>query len=513
MFCAPSIGKPKILTTQHPFSFYQFSENYYNSQPLKRIFSVMRKLNVSSLVQETIRPDYEFLQEIEALEKRLSAKVVKNKLIRITFFNIDIKKYGIDKADNHNCLGSVIFRISFLENGDPIHNIYEAVIKHRRIVNNYIHCFSKYQIKCLDKPFSIRASYFCQQNTKTNVCAHASLKMISHNLKKLNIKPLNYEEINRILKIDHTSPLTNMGEGRGLSVKQIAEILKNTGLEIRGHSYEEKKIPPYEYQQLIYSSIESGFPALLAFHTTNGGAHIVPVIGHTFNDDNWLPKAEKKYFHLGGIKYLRSTDWINNFIIHDDNYGIYFCLPSKYFNTKNLIAIFQVFPKGCKEAPIDIELRAHVFLELFINKITEKRMLKKSAIQNYWFNKLCELTKSNNIVMRTFLIKKAEYIKSLQNKDIDGLNLEAPYINYLKTNLPTFFWISEISFPELFPTNRRKIADIIIDPSKELNKDDILEPLLFLKVPGLLALRKSVKIFIYQTQSKSHTPLIARSIM
>ena len=76
--------------------------------------------------------------------------------------------------------------------------------------------------------------------------------------------------------------------------------------------------------------------------------------------------------------------------------------------------------------------------------------------------------------------------------------------------MPSYFWISEISLPELFPVNKRKIADIIIDSSVELDDDNMLEVLLFLRVPGELAIRVSDEIRIYPTQSKSHIPIIEK---
>lgn len=464
----------------------------------------MRKQKVASIVEEEISPDREFTAEITALEKRLSKKVVSAKIVRLTFFDIDIKKYGIDKVINRNCLGSVIYRTSFIEDGKTVHHVYEAVIKHPRLLNNYIHCFSIYHVSCLGKTFSIKASYFCQQNDKTNVCAHASLKMISHNLQKLKVKPFVYEEINKTLSIDHAS--RRLGNGEGVSVAEVAAILKNTGLEIKGHSYEEGENPPYTFEQLIYSSVESGWPALLAFKTADGGGHIVPVIGHTFNDDNWLPNAEQDYFHLGNLKYLRSTAWVNNFIIHDDNYGVYYCLPVKFFREENLIAVFQIFPKGVKEAPINIELQAAFCMEYFVNFLNPS----KNHSENYWLNKLGEFVKVGKFIIRTFLIKKTDYIKSLSQKDVEGSSLEKSYLKHLKNNLPSTFWISEISLPELFPTNKRKIADIIIDSSKNLNKDNFYETLLFMRVPGQLAIQISDGIGIYPTRSDSHIPVIAR---
>ncbi len=497
---APSHGRLQILSTHPPFSFFKLAEKFQDSLPLKRIFSLMRKQNVASIVLETIRPDDEFLEEVRALEKRLSKKIVKNVVTRITFFNIDVSNHGLDKVSSRNCLGSAIFRRSITKDRKEIHNLYEAAIKHPRILNNYIHCFSTFKVRCGNRFFRLKATYFCQQNDKTNVCAHAALKMISHNLQRVNIEPFNYEKINKVLGIDHQS--RKLGSGEGLYIREVTKILEGTGLKIKGHSYDTEKAPPYSFQQLIYSAVESGYPALLAFRTADGGGHILPVVGHTFNDDNWLPNAEQDYFHLGDVKYLRSTAWINNFIIHDDNYGAFYCLPIRFFKNEDLIAVFQIFPKEVKEAPIDIELQAAWCLEFIVNVL--------KPLEHYWLKKLRNYIVSGKQIVRTFLIKKDEYIRSIANEDIEGNTLEEYYIDYLKDNLPATFWISEISLPELFPTNKRKVADIIIDSSRSLNRDDFFETLLFVRVPGHIVIKMPDEINVFSTVSKHHVPLIMR---
>lgn len=129
MLDAPAAGEPRIVATSPPFSFFRLAEDYNNSLPLKRIFSVMRKHKVASIVEEEIYPDSEFTDEIAALEKRLSKKVISNKIVRLTFFDIDIKKHGIDKASDRNCLGSVIYRASLTEDGETVHNVLEDLLE------------------------------------------------------------------------------------------------------------------------------------------------------------------------------------------------------------------------------------------------------------------------------------------------------------------------------------------------------------------------------------------------
>jgi len=99
-----------------------------------------------------------------------------------------------------------------------------------------------------------------------------------------------------------------------LNTQQILRVLG--GLQIphydilyparRGHEKWRAKLP---YQKVIYSGIESGSGSLLAFNMAGPRAgdvgHIVPVFGHTFNEDTWAPNAEGDYFQIGHQSYVR----------------------------------------------------------------------------------------------------------------------------------------------------------------------------------------------------------------
>jgi hypothetical protein len=50
----------------------------------------------------------------------------------------------------------------------------------------------------------------------------------------------------------------------------------------------------------LYGSVESGYPALVVFDAGNGNQkHVIPIIGHTFNEDTWVPRADLAYFSVG----------------------------------------------------------------------------------------------------------------------------------------------------------------------------------------------------------------------
>jgi hypothetical protein len=91
------------------------------------------------------------------------------------------------------------------------------------------------------------------------------------------------------------------------------------------------------YRDFLYSFVESGYPAVLSF-TTSGDEegpipHVVPVFGHTLNSDSWFPTAFAGYVGraVEDKPYLSTLDWVADFIVNDDNFGMYFSLPTHTF--------------------------------------------------------------------------------------------------------------------------------------------------------------------------------------
>lgn len=110
--------------------------------------------------------------------------------------------------------------------------------------------------------------------------------------------------MNALAGIDHKT--RRVGAGLGLKPKDIEDVLSGLNLAFDKIVHEPSKnlLLPTEYQRDLYGSIESGFPALVGFEMDDttagmaGGAprHVIPVFGHTLNEDTWLPEAHRAYF-------------------------------------------------------------------------------------------------------------------------------------------------------------------------------------------------------------------------
>lgn len=63
-------------------------------------------------------------------------------------------------------------------------------------------------------------------------------------------------------------------------------------------------------------------------------------------------------------------------------------------------------------------------------------------------------------VVRTFLVKKEDYRKSLNKEDFEGNAFSEEDKTALTKDLPEIFWLSEITLPDLYAANKHKIIDV-----------------------------------------------------
>ncbi len=275
----------------------------------------------------------------------------------------------------------------------------------------------------------------------------------------------------------------------------------------------------HPYQKYLYAGVESGTGALLGFHYNDDAKnsvvqhHIVPVFGHTFNQDTWVPRAEQSYFSAGAaLRFLVSDSWLSSFIIHDDNFGANYCLPKLFLKPQQVDYVLALRRPGIKYSGLVAEaLAAELFLEIV-------RGLKIES--NAWLQRLLgQIDKTKltlNLVFRTIAVSRKELALHYQEmKDWEGKS-EAPWLPKLITqNLPEMVWLIEISVHELFPINKRKIAEIVLDATSlpdETHHPDlkILQYARFpsayiLWMPGSSAQNHS--LIHFPSNLESHTPV------
>lgn len=514
-------------------SFFSFIECYcftpFNSA-VHRLCSLMRKMNVETAIVEDIDSNYpEIKEECAALNLRHPGDISELKAFRITFVSEKLNTIEeIVGLDNDKFLASVII-INFQVNGTWTSYIFRAIVtipkiksenKDKSLLNNYIHVFKAFpcEIKISDSSthtFNIVGNYFTQQNNATSVCGHASLCMALNNLTDFG-SVITTEDINKALGVDHST--FKFGSGTGLSIENIRNSLTHFGMKYSETDFRYNNV--FEYDEKIYRYVESGLPVLLIF-TTKNQLHVITVVGHTLNTDLWRPEAENVYTETpflpqDEIRYRPAAAWVDHFIIHDDNFGMYRSLPvaslkritmPKYDPTFRAVYAVMVIPPDVHTPAFEAELASVKITKDMLNQIKKF----SPGTMNYW---LVQMLKHEDVglisTVRTMLVKKDDYAASLEKQDFKGNCFMPNEKIALLENLPDRFWLSEITLPDLYTANKTKIIDFFYPSNLPVfsNLNDVFDRWIQIRFPEAL-LRKSGEV-IDMTVS-SHYPLFRLS--
>lgn len=511
-------------------SFYDVIESLTNSEcptaPLHRICSLLRKEEISynkkngtnkqiTLIKEELVENEEALQEDANLYIATNTKV-KSISYRLSFFLHDSEiQEDLSNFTDNDFLGYAILKISKDENGNNLlNNIYESVIKSPKLLNNYIHCQKEFSCKVLNKEFIVNGSFYCQQNSLSNVCASASLRMALNNI--FSDKRISYEDIYKAINIKPEKRKLGFLPG------QIFEVIKSFGLNYYCEDY--FLDPQYDYLNFLHSVVDSGHYGLLIFRCLQD-SHIIPVIGHTLNTDIWFNRAQRAYSNSADFHWLHNSGWASHLIINDDNYGMYYCLDGNSLNKQSIpkydpfMRVFAAIgisnSKAENSPPRLIKEVAYYYIEQIRKKKilsdTYSFLLNNNKNQNFkWLYRFIKALDNqgnrSEIVCRTFLLSKEEYLAHLKNLNDSSINtISEAEINNIVHYIcdQEYFWIVELSLCDLFSANKRKLGEILLKntPPKSLN-----ESLIAMRLPYFWIFPDK----LYPSDISSHTNMFRR---
>ncbi|MEW6305023.1 MAG: hypothetical protein AB1705_16225 [Verrucomicrobiota bacterium] len=318
---------------------------------------------------------------------------------------------------------------------------------------------------------------------------------------------ISYSRLNALVGVDHQS--RKIGEGRGLGPGDIEKVLSSLGVHYDKIIHEPRLQLqlPTDFQRDLYGFIESGCPALLGFELDEpnpgpdgGSRHIIPVLGHTFNEDTWVPDAMRDYFG-DQLSYFSSESWLSTYVIHDDNFGPYYCLPRHFLKKDNFRVIFGLKPQPTSFSAVEAEAVGFDFLKAVAARIP--------ALRQDWYDRFAVFQRCGLLVLRTTLVRHADYVAHLRAlRSWEGVPLEESHVAGLDKSLPGYFWMIEASAPELFSASRRKFGEILLSATAPLPKRLDLSLFLAARLPGLLLLNNG-RVVVAQSQLQGHTALFS----
>ena len=530
--------EPTVRPVREGNSFFAFVEDFcfeerYEggvNRPFHRLCSLMRKMKARSAIVETVTSP-PVMSEWSAINETLRDKVEIEPL-RVTFVTKDIADPSdAGRLEDDDFLASAIVMNYKKPDGHWKSYIFSAIVSEPRIVahprfgnlpllNNYLHVRRVFNAevgkgKGMTHTFRIRGSFFCQQNTLTSVCAHAALCMTVNNMNPPDSDLIFPEEINKAIGIDHVGAKVS----GGLEKAQIETVLEKFGLTTDWRDFIST---PGDYKDYVYKYVESKCPVILGFGVSDTVAHVIPILGHTLNTDQWAPEAVSAYSYSPLVSrvevcYKPVHLWVDHFIIHDDNFGMYFCLPSGtlkqpdspptslQFRACYAIAIIPSFlTTEAWEAEVAAQVNVANLLEFF----------KVHSEPDQWTKRLIASTETRPprpLLVRTFLTSRDEYARSLHLTDFAGAEFTEQERAQIVEDLPDSFWLSEITLPELYTANKTKLIDFFYTcqaPKIGGNYDLLRERWIQMRFPGVLFKRGMGKMSAVPLSVESHYPLL-----
>jgi hypothetical protein len=496
-------------------------------QPLRRTFSLMRSLGCKTIVRETSqwtsdepcpgtdcdnrrKSCEDYIENLHLYKHTLSQKTCHKLLFFQSKFTDETQFREQKKSD------LVGFCIVQTDNfGHARSYVTESIVRDPFGERACTFGDRDYSITVRGVPFSVRGVYFCQQNSLTNCCAHAAIKMAVKGF----FPEITAEQINKAVPINHRRRKGNRGLRPDEIQKAIKKITGSSVFLLNASLYESG----WDFLEQIYSILETRLPVVLVFSMPGGGrtgrseGHAVALTGHSFNKHNWWSYALQGYFFQSHeVQYLSSFQWCDNFVVQDDNFGPHYLLPVRFITdvsgANRLLATFQQtffnlpigseenwlteplfaiipYPKGMDyvpDAPI-VEPWALRQLELILDGLSISAVSGTESFSSYFY----KYYKENQLILRTVLTTKEQYLKSrLVSRDVREI---------LGTWLPDIVWMTEISIPELFWVNRRKVGEIITDPVAF--RKDHEDGVRFIRIPEHAFFTMGDDVFITKTKT------------
>lgn len=506
-------------------SFFDLIESIWktpNKQPFHRFCTLMRKMNARSYVREDLVLNQELLDEREMLRIHLKSDV-DLKAERLTFFASvpeSLRWKSLKKLPDIHLLGyAIIVKVIQPGQSDPmVTYMLEAVVRPSSVVallpnkeifiesitNYYLHNSKSFQTilgtRKYVRIFTLKGSFFTQQNSLTSVCAHAALRIAVNSSSMLDVPKLTNKAINDILKIRKYNP------GVGLNQKQMEKVVRKLGLHFHSANFLENTA--VEYDHFMYPSLESGFPTILGMERWDDQqhklvGHVVTVLGHTMNSDRWEPEARRGYGSYPLKVYIPTAEWCCHYIISDDNYGIHSTLPSDAIRnfivpTKNpnhhVTMAISIVPKEVALPGYFAEQLAISKAYLLINSVRLTTPCK-------WHDRM----KGANIVCRTSLARKNDYINFIRKCNKNLTQEQDDHLN----GLPEYLWISEMSLPNIFTGNKHKLGDVVIRANANRREHRQGKSLALAWFPGFIQLGHALNIKPWGIDT--HVPLLRSS--
>jgi len=435
-------------------SLYELAYKLGDDSPLRRILFLARELGCQTIVYQKPSLHLGFKSEWEDYYRYMHP-CPKKTTEKLNFFAKPIHTTSdLGNVKPGDFLGYVYLRPL------PTQRVCEAVLRiPKDSTGNYTLAKGKYATYVGKYRFEVEGVPFVQQDCNAGVCAHASLitisQIIPHIFPTSPVKPWTVGEIKRCV---NQMPSANIG--LGLQLAHVSRVFTEMGLSgDTVYMFPRDQTRLFQPEQIIYMYMESRLPVFVGLPLeARGTGHSIVVCGHAFNKQAWWPEAWPEYYTTipSGESWLSSVSWINEWIICDDNFGPYLAMP-KHLCDVSWIAV--PLPRNILMKGDTASLNAFWIVRAPIFRSIMNAAKQQSC--SPWIDPFIKHLSGGKLVLRMFLTTPAELQESVRRDNTMNKELAQYYLNY---DLPNYFWLGELSIPELFREGSR-LGEVLINAS------------------------------------------------
>ena len=139
-------------------------------------------------------------------------------------------------------------------------------------------------------------------------------------------------------------------------------------------------------------------------------------------------------------------------------------------------------PPTVRLNPIDAEVIGADYLFRILPEL--------KGLNSPWGQRLQEYAFRNLLVLRPILISLSKYAKHLRRlSDWNGDRFREELLQQIETLPEMPVWMVELSIPELFSTNRRKVGEVLLCADRRPGKTRDFSNYFFARIPGYFVFR------------------------
>lgn len=320
----------------------------------------------------------------------------------------------------------------------------------------------------------------CEKDRCTVMCSEAAiLSLIEYwNYRKPGMfRTRTSVDLNRLAGVPDAE-VREAREGRGLYLTEVMTFFGEEGVNVLPLVYgpDERR----RCNQDIYGFVESGFPVMVVLDV-GSAAHAIVCLGHTYDRNSWSAMADIGYlgdFGPGRGKYHPNTTWIRNFIVHDDNFGPYYFLPTDRIEAM-IIAGFVVLPdRSVQMRPTEAAdavfklLSSEEFVRVAGAGITSPRFAEPNRTWLGEFLSHLRVDCGDGLVLRPVLIPPAQIVaRYTQHEFCDVVR------QLVGDRGEDHYWYVELTWPDIYCHRQMCCGSVVIDPRTRMP--------IFIHIPGL----------------------------